>query len=519
MKFCLAYLFMLMAGLGWSQNNFLPTHHFFKDQLFSNQLQAPYNGGGFFPVTEREYALIPAIIDSSSQYSPIKQTLFNKHLIELKGEDYFLTISPTFAFSMGQDVHDTSRQNLFQNTRGFIVEGDLLENISFSTSFYENQARFTNYESEYFSALGELYPTTDSSYQSQNAVIPGSGRTKPFKQNGFDYAYAIGNLVYTPFKQITISTGNNQHFIGDGHRSLLLSDNSYSAPYLRLNWKINSLFQFSYLRARHLNLIRRPATGSVESYYESKGYSVNYLTYAPTENLNISLFEGTVWNRGNAVTSLRVHPLFYNPIPFVSHLILKTQNELTSVFGINAGFQIAPKHRVYGQLALNGINIETLGFQLGYRGYNFFGLQDFMVQTEYNYVPNELYQSDNRRLNYTHYNMPLGHIRGDGFQELVVRSNYEIKRIYAAINLSYYMFKNHDQLDLLPVKLTSMKNTTQTYNYTVASLEMGYRMNRKLNFCIFGALTYRESTQENSRATAFLNLGMRTGLINTNKDF
>jgi|GEM_PF-1836038 hypothetical protein len=41
MKFCLAYLFMLMAGLGWSQNNFLPTHHFFKDQLFSNQLQAP----------------------------------------------------------------------------------------------------------------------------------------------------------------------------------------------------------------------------------------------------------------------------------------------------------------------------------------------------------------------------------------------------------------------------------------------------------------------------------------------
>jgi hypothetical protein len=62
-----------MAGLGWSQNNFLPTHHFSKDQLFSNQLQAPYNGGGFFPVTEREYALIPAIIDSSSQYSP-KQT-------------------------------------------------------------------------------------------------------------------------------------------------------------------------------------------------------------------------------------------------------------------------------------------------------------------------------------------------------------------------------------------------------------------------------------------------------------
>ncbi|MDC3252719.1 hypothetical protein OAU25_00530 [Crocinitomicaceae bacterium] len=392
MKQCLAYLFMLINGLGWSQNNFLPSHSFFKDQLFSNKLESPINNGGFFP-KKKESPLIPAIIDSSKQYYNLTQTLFKQHLIEIKGPDYFLTISPTFVFSTGRDLRDTSRQNLFQNTRGFIVEGDLMRNISFSTSFYENQARFTEYESDYFSTMGELYPTIDSTYQSQNAVIPGSGRTKPFKNNGFDYAYAIGNVVYTPLKQLTISTGNNQHFIGDGHRSLLLSDNSYSAPYLRLNWKLNSLLQISYMSSRHLNLVRRPATGYVESYYESKGYSVNYFTYTPGKNFNISLFEGTVWNRGDSITSTRVHPLFYNPIPFLSPLVLKGKNQLKSIFGINIALQIAPKHRIYGQLVINEINVQKLGFQLGYRGYDFFGLQDFMIQTEYNYVPNGLYKS------------------------------------------------------------------------------------------------------------------------------
>lgn len=519
MKIVLTYLFIATALFGYSQNNFMSQHSFYKDHIFANKLEKPYNGGSFFPISEREYDLIPAIIDSTKQYYDFTVTLFRKHVFELKGKDYFLTISPTINLSRGKDFLDTNDRKLFQNTRGFIVEGDLFKNFSFSTSFYENQARFTEYESDYFLALGELYPVANFYYHTQNAVIPGSGRTKYFNTDGFDYAYAIGNLVYTPIKQLTISTGNNQHFIGDGHRSLLLSDHSYSAPYVMADWTINSKFRFTYMRSRLMNLVRRPATGSVESYYEAKGYSVNYFTYQPNSKINISLFEGSIWNRGDSITSHASHPMFYNPVPVISSLILNGKNELNSLLGINLGVQITDNHRAYGQLALNGSDYEKLGFQLGYRGYNFFGLKDFMLQAEYNYVPLGLYESSNARLNYTHYNMSLGHSRGNGFQELLVRSNYEIKRFYVELSLSYYAFKDYEEINLLPVTKPEVWYNPETFNVMNTGFELGYRINRKLNFSVFASGIIRGTTKSDARNTSSFNVGIRTGLINHYKDF
>ncbi|NRA12756.1 MAG: hypothetical protein HRT57_12435, partial [Crocinitomicaceae bacterium] len=478
----------------------------------------PYNGGSFFPVTEREYDIVPAIIDSTKQYYDIAVTLFRKHLFELSGKDYHIGISPMLNLSKGKDFADTTDRKLFQNTRGFIVEGDFFTNFSFMTSFYENQARFTQYQSNIYSALGELYPSGNY-YQTQNAVIPGSGRTKEFKTSGFDYAYAIGNIVYTPIKQLTLSTGNNQHFIGDGHRSLLLSDNSYSAPYFMVDWQISPKFRFSYMRSRLMNLIRKPTTSSVESFYEAKGYSVNYFTYQPNDKINVSLFEGAIWNRGDSVTSHTSHPMFYNPIPVLSSLTLMSKGELNSIIGINLGVQLADKHRAYGQIALNGSRFDKLGFQVGYRGYNFFGLKDFMIQSEYNYVPLGLYEAENKRLSYSHYNMSLGHSHGNGFQEILLRSNYEFKRFYAELSLNYYILEDYEPLGLLPVTKASVWYNPESFTVLNTSFELGYRINRKLNFTVFTAATIRGTTRADNVNTSFLNLGIRTDLNNHYSDF
>lgn len=518
MKSILTYLLILFATAVFGQTNFVSQHSFYKDHVFANKLEKSYNGGSFFPLTEREYDIVPAIIDSSKQYYDFTVTLFRKYLFELKGKDFNIGISPMLDISRGKDFADTSDRKQFQNTRGFIVEGDFFKNFSFMTSFYENQARFTQYESDVFSALGELYPK-NSNYLTQNAVIPGSGRTKAFKDDGFDYAYAIGNIVYTPIKQLTLSTGNNQHFIGDGHRSLLLSDHSYSSPYFMVDWQISPKFRFSYMRSRLMNLIRKPATSSVESFYEAKGHSVNYFTYQPNEKVNISLFEGAIWNRGDSVTSHASHPMFYNPIPALSSLALMNKGELNSIIGLNLGVQVADKHHAYGQVALNGSRFDKVGFQLGYRGYNFFGLQDFMIQFEYNNVPLGLYEADNKRLSYSHYNMSLGHSRGNGFQEILLRSNYEFKRFYAGLSLNYYLLEDYDELDLLPVTKDAIWYNQESFTVLNTSVEVGYRINRKLNFTVFTSATVRGTTQADKRNTSFFNFGLRTDLNNHYSDF
>jgi hypothetical protein len=309
MKWLLYIAFLFNFCVVYSQQNTLLINSYFKDRLLDNSRGKVYNGNSFLPAFESEYDLNYIIRDSSKQYYELTEILFKKHLIEVKGSNYYLTISPVVDLQLGRDREDTNDRKLFQNTRGIFIEGDLLKNFSFSTSIFENQARFSNYESSYYSSVGELYPNqSNGKYTTQNAVIPGSARTKPFNVDGFDYAYATGNIIYRPHRAVTLSAGNTQHFIGDGYRSLLLSDNSVPAPFLRGTFRLSEKFSFNYLRMRLFNLMRRPASTTVEAYYETKAYSVNYLTFNPGPKFSVSLFEGIVWSRGDSITLFRSFP-------------------------------------------------------------------------------------------------------------------------------------------------------------------------------------------------------------------
>lgn len=499
-----------------AQQSLIPLHTFYKDHLLANKKSTPYNEGSFFPACEDDYDLIKAINDSTPQYYDFTHVLLQKYLFEIKGKDYLIKISPAIDFTLGKDLSDTNDRTLFQNTRGLHVEGNLFKNFAFSTSLYENQGRYTRYESDYYRAHGELYPSVgDSAYYTQNAVIPGGARTKDFKVDGFDYAYAVGYFVYKPFEFLRVAAGNNQQFIGDGYRSLLLSDNSYSAPYFKVDWKISPKFSFTYYRARHMNLLRRPLTGSVEAYYEAKGYSVNYFTYKPSNSISISLFESGEWNRGDSVVSRSSHPLYYNPVPFVSGLALKTKNEVVSLLGLNISAQISTNNRVYAQVAMNDYNFKKTAIQLGVRSYRLFGLEDFMLQGEYNYVAPDTYKSSNPRLNAVHYNLPIAHPKGDGFHEAIIRANYEVMRVYVDVAMIQYWLINHSDVDLLPVY---RNYPTFNDNLFYSNVELGYRFNRKMNLCLYAAWTYRQSSSDMNSITNAFYVGLKTGFINHYRD-
>lgn len=508
-------LLLLFVKGTFAQQNLLSLNTFYRDQLLANKGIQPLNNGSFFPINESEYPLMSLINDSSKQYYDFTEILFKKHLIEAKGKDYYITISPAIDITKGKDLNDTLERKLFQNTRGVHAEGDLFNNFSFSTSFYENQSRNTLYESQYYNALGELYPN-GGKYKRQNAVIPGAGRTKSIEDGGFDYAYAIGYIVYRPFKQLSIRAGNNQQFIGDGYRSVLLSDNSSGAPYFRIDWAFHPKFRFTYHRARLLNLLRKPTSSSVESYYGPKGFAVNYFTYMPTEKINISLFEGTVWNKGDSIISKSCHPLYYNPIPGISGLALKDKNEVYTLLGVNAAWQIFDHHRIYTQFAFADYDFSDIAYQIGYRGYNFFGLNDLMLQVEYNYAAPNTYIAKNPRLSYSHFNLPMAHVKGAGFSELVIRANYEFKRIYASLSSNFITTKDHNDRSLLAI-YDDLELSSENISYN--SLELGYRFNRMMNLCVFGRFTYRTTTKENVEDAQLVEVGISTPLVNHYKDF
>lgn len=516
MRKLIPYLFLILAFQSFCQQNSTLLHSYFKDQLYNNSRSNAYQGSGFLPVMESEYNLTEIIRDSSKQYYDFTEILFKKHVIEVKGSNYFLTISPILDLSMGKDRSDTNERRLFQNTRGVFVEGDLYKNFSFSTAIYENQGRYSNYETAYYSSLGELYPNQSAGkYTTQNAVIPGGARTKPFKTDGFDYAYAVGNIIYKPHRSIILSAGNTSHFIGEGYRSLFLSDNSVPAPFVRGTFTLSKKFQFNYLRMRMINLMRKPVSTTVEAYYETKAFSANYLTFTPSEKISISLFEGIIWSKGDSIISKKAHPLYYNPIPFVADLAL-SEKEINSVIGLNFSYLPFRSHRVYGQFAIGNLNVEKLGYQIGYRGYNYFGLKNFMLQLEFNSVAAGMNESMNSRLNYSHYNLPMAHVKGNSFQEVILRSNYEIKRFYIDLKSVFYNVKEYSSTALLAV---NNYPSVESGTIFLQMLEVGYRFNKKMNLSIFGNWQYRSSLLSIDQKTNILSIGLRTGFNNHYSDF
>lgn len=499
---------------GGTQQNLLPIHSFYKDKLFQINDSSPIMEGSFYPIAESRIDLITKINDSAPRYSTFTYILFQKHALEIKAKDAFITISPVLNFAMGRDLADTVKSNLFQNTRGVFVEGDLFKKFSFATLFHENQARYTRYQNELYNSLGEFYPNA-TGYSQQNAVVPGGARTKPFKTSGLDFGFATGYFAYTPIQSLKIIAGNNRQFIGDGHRSLLLSDNSPNAPYFRIDYRPLRIFSMTYFRSKFLNLLRRPASSSAESYYEPKGYSVNYFTFNPSKKMSVSLFEGAIWNRGDSIQSRPAHWLFYNPVPFVSGLVLRNKNEVSSIYGLNFAYQPHHFHRIYGQFAIGDFDAKKLGAQIGYRGYNYFGLKDFMLQVEYNWTTSDLYLSKNPRLSYSNNNVLIGHILGGGMQEVLLRTNYEWKKIYADLAVNFIATSNHSSVAHLPVYQNPVFQSGTVYNQ---QLELGYRFNRKINLCVFVNWQFRTATY-GTKLTNAISAGLKTSLINQYRDF
>lgn len=517
---CLA-LFLLSSFLGFcsfsQSNNLISTHPFFRDNLMFLYSKNSHFIPSILPVVESvyysHYPLVEYVdLDSIRIKKPFFKRTFSKHLVELQKDDYHLSISPVGELNLGTDFLAADKQLLFQNTRGILVEGDLFRNFSFATSFYENQAVFSSYEKEFISSHGEFY-TSNLGYTQQNGMIPGAARTKPFKENGYDYAFAIGNFIYRPSNKLSIIAGNNQQFIGNGYRSMLLSDNNYGTPYLRLDYKLNSKWSVNVIRSRYMNLIRKKIYTTVEGYYQPKGFSAHYISFQPNEHMAISFFEGSMWSMGDSLKTKALNPSYFIPIPFVASLF--NSKKSYSIFGLNANFNFFKKYLVYGQFVVGQFK-NQFALQLGARAYNFLGLTNIMLQVEWNKSSNTMYIAQNPRLSYTNYNLPVAHISGTGFSEFLCRLNWSWKKLYIDLRSSNFILSKYNQASLLPVLNSTLPKNGLVFNQ---QMEVGLKFNKKLNLSVFSSVLWRREMMEITNSNLVFHLGIRTGLFNQPNDY
>jgi hypothetical protein len=164
------------------------------------------------------------------------------HLFEINTEDFYLKVNPILHMGLGRGFDEDA--SLFINQRGISLRGGIDQKVYFSTQILESQVRFPNYVNDF----------------SRNySAVPGAGFFKEYSldffdvQQGRDFLLAQAYVGFNISKHIGLQFGHGTNFIGDGYRSLLLSD--FSAPYfyLKLNtrvWKFHYQNIFAELAAR-----------------------------------------------------------------------------------------------------------------------------------------------------------------------------------------------------------------------------------------------------------------------------
>lgn len=331
------------------------------------------------------------------------------NLYEVHVKDFDLVINPVIQIAVSKEKDNS--ESLFQNTRGLTLRGRIANKIGFATYLTDNQERLPFYVRDFVSA---------------RKAVPGAGFYKDFKTTGYDYFDARGYLTFNVTKYIDVTFGYDRNFIGNGHRSLLLSDFGNSNLFLKLNtriWKFNYQNLFMELH----NADNRTGDRLIGKKYAA----MHHLDVAVTKWLNIGLFEGVVFGRPN-----RFDFGYLNPIIFYRSVEQQNGSFDNSVAGLDVKANLPHKIQLYGQLMLDEFLLSEIknnrgwwankwGLQFGAKYIDAFGIPNLDLQVEHNRVRPFTYSHRDSVANYTHYNQPLAHPLGANFREWIAIARYQ----------------------------------------------------------------------------------------------
>ena len=460
-------------------------------------------------------------------------SIFNTDFIGAKTNDYYIAINPIVEFDLGKDNDKTT----WVNTRGAEVKGTIGNNFAFYTNLRENQAVFPEYITE---------------FARENTVVPGQGHARRFKETGFDYANTSAYIALRPVSWLQGVLGYGKNFIGDGYRSLILSDNTFAYPYVKLTANVwNIQYSCYYTQMTDKNRVLDDDT------FARKYTVIHYLDWAVTKRINVGFFDAMVC-KGQDENGIRrgLDFQYINPIIFLRTTDYYVgQSPDNALMGAAASLILGKHTTMYAQFVLDEMTVkEFIGFngywankqsyQFGIKSYNCFNVKNLFLQGEFNLVRPYMYSHYDGEDNYAHLNQPLAHPWGANFYEFVARAQYNYKRFYFQYKMNfgqwgddittedgefqyfghdiyhnyydYYHIEGYDKPYYGHYLLTGEKNTLVMNNFVVSCL-----VNPSYNLNIFADITHRSQNIEggNTLNNFIINFGIRTTLDRKYYDF
>jgi hypothetical protein len=385
------------------------------------------------------------------------------------------------------------------------------------------------------------FPFFTDTVISAQKIIPETGQAYGNNSSGYSFFDYTGYVSYSPNnnKIFNFQAGRDKHFIGDGYRSVLLSDFGPASPYFRINtniWRLQYNVWYTIMNdVSTANGLKRNFTPKYGTFH--------YLSYNVVKEFNIGLFENIVW-RGTDSNQVRTFDINYlNPVLFFRPQEYSVGSPDNSFIGLNLNATLLKRIKVYGQLGLDEFFLKEIrarrgwwankqAWQFGAKYINAFGIKGLKLQAEYNQVRPYTYTHGLVDQNYSHYGMPLAHPLGANFKEYLGFVNYRKKNREFSWQVMYAVV-GKDSAGTNMGQNIFLSYTTRPYEYghfttqgvktTIAQSQLKFTwfivpdMNMRLE------LGYVQRSEKNARGyvleNPFFSVGFKTSFWNSYRDF
>ena len=297
----------------------------------------------FFSVENKGLDFHPSIISQDFDRDSSKQS-FSKR------------INPIFDLStlIGMD-----NKTLISSRLGGLFDFNVSEKLKGNISIYDHSFALPDFLKDLSDSLN---------------FVPKYGNSYYNKENIFSTLNIRGNIVYRPYSFLAISVGNDKHFIGNGHRSLFLSDNSGSYPYFSTSlkiWHVQYQSMTTFLKDIYYD-------DSLNFSYKRKFATLHYISWNITRSINLNLFEAVLWRGSDSVLYNGMNINYLNPVIFMRPVEYSQGSTDNAILGAGLNFMIGKKMMFFSQAILDEFYVKEIknkdyrdnkfGFQLGLKG-------------------------------------------------------------------------------------------------------------------------------------------------------
>lgn len=514
--FLLLGFFIISSGLKAQHNNLnWEYQRFFVDSFIENSSISSFDYS--YLRTDKHKETVEELAFKNK--GKITSWLLNSHFLEKKTKDYSVIIDPLFDFGYGAKSSDDPLIRMSKGIFGLIQFKDKIEIGTYMYNGFESADQYIE------------------DWAHDNLVFPGFGGVKS-NLGYLDYLSSGGYINYKHSKYATFSAGHGKNKIGEGYRSLMLSDAVHNYPYVRSEFNIWR-FNYTVILGQFTRFDNPVNTAGLR---QKKNGVFHNLETRILDNLKVTFFEGVVWGP-DSLNSRGFEFNYLNPFVSLRPVEYAIGSPDNMIIGVGGKWVIKKRVKLYTQFIMDEFKLSELsagnnwwgnkyGTQVGMDVHDLFNVKGLNYLLEFNSVRPFTYSHFNVTQNYGHLQQSLAHPAGANFNELLTHVHYRKNRWLTSLQVSYKEqgFEESDAYAVGQDINISYENRIGDYNQVIgqglnskqvySSFQIGYLINPKSNLIFdINYINRYQNIESKIKNEGQIFFGLRTSFFNIYRDF